>query len=78
MSVEPGYGGQKYIDATDDKIKKIKDKYPNLIIEVDGGVNFEVIKKDTSKLVDEFVIGSLITNSNNLEDVIDKIREELI
>lgn len=71
MSVYPGYGGQKYIDGTEDKIKKIRTlvKDKKVIISVDGGINDETIKKVKDK-VDMVVSGSYITSS---KDYIDKI-----
>ena len=71
MSVYPGYGGQKYIEGTEDKIKKIRTlvKDKKVIISVDGGINDETIKKVKDK-VDMVVSGSYITNS---KDYIDKI-----
>ncbi|WP_067139198.1 ribulose-phosphate 3-epimerase [Oceanivirga salmonicida] len=41
MSVNPGFGGQKFIPRAIDKIKELREKYPNLDIEVDGGINSE-------------------------------------
>lgn len=75
MSVEPGKGGQKFIDDSVDKINqlyKLREKYNyNYLIEVDGGIN-----EKTSKLcknADILVIGSYITNSNNYQEQINKI-----
>lgn len=41
MSVEPGFGGQKMIPETLKKAKEIKDRFPHILIEVDGGVSRE-------------------------------------
>lgn len=43
MTVEPGFGGQKFMADQMDKIRKIKERCPNLLVEVDGGVNRETI-----------------------------------
>ena len=73
MSVEPGFGGQKFIENTPNRIKeirkKIKDK--NIILEVDGGINDETIKKVN---VDIAVAGSFIVNSENYEQQINKLK----
>ena len=45
MSVEPGFGGQKFKDNAVDRIKAIKNKKQDIIIEVDGGINDETIFK---------------------------------
>ena len=47
MSVNPGFGGQKFIPLTLDKIRKLREMAPDLDIEVDGGVN----KDNVSELV---------------------------
>lgn len=66
MSVEPGFGGQKFIENTYDRIKEIKEmiKDKNILLEVDGGINNSNIK---SLDVDISVVGSYITNSNNYQ-----------
>lgn len=68
MSVEPGAGGQKFIDSSTNKIKELyqlreKNNY-NYVIEVDGGVNFNT--KDKCEGADILVVGSYITMSDNI------------
>ena len=65
MSVEPGYGGQPFIESTPDRIKKIKEltKDYNITLEVDGGINNNTINKIIP--ADIAVVGSYITNSND-------------
>lgn len=76
MSVEPGQGGQKFIDSTIERIKAInkmiKDK--DIIIEVDGGINDSNIEKLKEENVDIVVVGSFITNNENYEEQIKKIK----
>ena len=43
MTVEPGYGGQKFISSMMDKVRFLRQSHPDLDIEVDGGVNLESI-----------------------------------
>lgn len=61
MSVEPGFGGQKFIDNTINRIKEIRKKIKdrNILIEVDGGINDQTIKLVDADIV---VAGSFITN----------------
>ena len=66
MSVEPGYGGQKYIENTDLKVKEARKLYKNLKLEVDGGINFDVIKKHNLEDIQEFVIGNYLVSSENI------------
>ncbi|ACZ01660.1 ribulose-phosphate 3-epimerase [Streptobacillus moniliformis] len=39
MTVNPGFGGQKFIDAMCQKVKRIREKFPHIDIQVDGGIN---------------------------------------
>ena len=69
MSVEPGFGGQKFMPEILDKIKKIKEitteKKLNIDIEVDGGINFENSKLVKDAGANVLVSGSTIFNENN-------------
>ena len=73
MSVEPGFGGQKFIDKTVDRIKKLRNKKSDLIIEVDGGINNETIDK-IKYIADIAVVGSYIINSNDYEEAINNLK----
>ena len=73
MTVEPGYGGQKFIEDVIPKVEKLnelKNKF-NFILEVDGGINNETISKVKS---DIYVVGSYIINSDNYQKQIDKLK----
>ncbi|MFW6172169.1 MAG: ribulose-phosphate 3-epimerase [Elusimicrobiota bacterium] len=79
MSVYAGFGGQKFIEQSLDKIKKIadirKEKGYDFIISVDGGVNSDNAQKCIKAGADELVIGSYLTKSDDPESRIKKIRE---
>lgn len=66
MSVEPGYGGQKYIERISEKLEEARKKLPNHIIQVDGGINFETIRHSLNYNIDSIVIGSYLTMSDNM------------
>lgn len=78
MSVEPGKGGQEFISSSIDKINYLnnlrnKNNYKYLI-EVDGGINdtnYHLLKTSN---VDIIVVGSFITNSDNYQEQIDKLK----
>ncbi len=76
MSVNPGFGGQKFIESTYEKISKLKriieKKNSKCLIEVDGGVNFETGQKLFESGADILVAGSFVFNS---EDPIETIRK---
>ena len=75
MTVEPGFGGQKFMNDCALKIKEIKNSASkNLIIEVDGGINDK-----TAKICKEFganalVAGNYIFNSENIKSAIELLR----
>lgn len=79
MSVEPGFGGQKFIENTIVRIENIrkmliKNKCENILIEVDGGINDTNIKSLINAKVDIAVSGSYIVNSSNYQNQIDTLR----
>jgi ribulose-phosphate 3-epimerase len=69
MSVNPGFGGQKFIERTYEKVAKlkamIKASGSKALIEVDGGVNIENAPKLISKGADVLVAGSFVFNSKD-------------
>jgi ribulose-phosphate 3-epimerase len=69
MSVNPGFGGQKFMPEVLDKVKKLKkiqkDKNLNFDIEIDGGINFENSKIAISAGANILVSGTTIFKSNN-------------
>ena len=73
MCVEPGKGGQKFINSSVEKIKAVKELIGNrdILIEVDGGINDTTI--DNVRDVDIAVVGSYIVKSDNYNRVIDSL-----
>ena len=69
MSVNPGFGGQKFIENTYRKIAQLKDliiqRNSKAMIEIDGGVNFEVGEKLYKAGADILVAGSFVFGSKN-------------
>lgn len=73
MSVMPGYGGQLFINSIYNKLESLRNKYKNITISVDGGINQDNIYKLNS-LVDMVVIGSyLSTETKEKIDIIKNI-----
>ncbi|MCQ2087103.1 MAG: ribulose-phosphate 3-epimerase [Bacilli bacterium] len=80
MSVEPGKGGQKFIEKTVSKINllnkyKTENKLDNLLIEVDGGINDVTSVKCIKKGANVLVVGSYIFNSENPVERFKKLSE---
>lgn len=78
MSVEPGQGGQAFLENTIDRIKELKKKLKEhnskALISVDGGINEEVAKK--LKDVDILVSGNYIISSDDFQYQIYKLRKD--
>lgn len=81
MSVNPGYGGQKFITNSLDKIKRCKEMIGNsgcnVEIEVDGGIGIKNIKTIHDAGANIFVAGSAIFNTENYEEAISKMKQEI-
>ena len=69
MSVEPGFGGQKFMPEVLEKVKNIKkivsDNKLNIEIEIDGGINFQNSQQVKDAGANVLVSGSTIFNENN-------------
>ena len=81
MSVNPGFGGQSFIPATLKKIERLRriidqNNY-SMEIEVDGGVKIENIREVSRAGGDIFVVGTGIFKTENYEETIEKLRQEI-
>ena len=65
MTVEPGFGGQSFMESTMPKIEAIRKINPDIDIEVDGGINPETIKNASRAGANVFVAGSAVFKSEN-------------
>ncbi|MBN8568831.1 MAG: ribulose-phosphate 3-epimerase [Ignavibacteria bacterium] len=79
MSVNPGFGGQKFIPNVLDKVKALKNQITerglNCKIEIDGGVDLGNIKELSDAGVDMFVCGNSVFGSKDRADVIKKMKD---
>lgn len=77
MSVEPGFGGQSFMDNSIPKISELKrlreENDYNYLISVDGGINDKTIKLVANAGVDVAVIGSYLFKQANKEEEIEKL-----
>lgn len=78
MSVNPGFGGQSFIESTVDKIAKLKKladkRNPNLVIQVDGGINAETIVPCTAAGARCFVAGNAVFKAEDPAAAISQIK----
>jgi len=81
MSVYPGFGGQKFIETTIEKIqdakKLIETQSHNIFLEVDGGINHETIGKVAAAGANVFVAGSAIFGSADYAETIQDFRQKI-
>ena len=79
MCINPGFGGQAFMPITYDRVKQLKDyirgTYPNILIEVDGGVNTENAGKLIESGVDVLVVGSFIFKSEKPLETIKSLKD---
>lgn len=79
MSVNPGFGGQKFIENTYKKIIELREMAeeinPNLLIEIDGGVDLSNCKKLCEAGADVLVAGSSVFKADNPTEVIAQLKE---
>lgn len=81
MTVNPGFGGQKFIQGTLTKISDLRDiiikKNYNIELEVDGGVNIDNIEQIAGAGADVFVAGSGIFGTKDYKNTIKTMRENI-
>ncbi|MEO9512786.1 MAG: ribulose-phosphate 3-epimerase [Flavobacteriaceae bacterium] len=81
MSVNPGFGGQSFIENTYQKVSELKNliekKNSNTLIEIDGGVNATNAKKLVDAGADVLVAGSFVFKSENPTQTIKKLKEQI-
>lgn len=78
MSVNPGFGGQKFIPSALDKLAKLRkmidDSGKEIRLEIDGGVNADNIADISRAGADTFVAGSAIFTQNNYKEIINRLK----
>jgi ribulose-phosphate 3-epimerase len=78
MSVYPGFGGQKFIEASLDKIQTVssyvKESGKDIRIEVDGGINLSTASLVKQAGADTLVAGSAVFNAPSPKDMIEQLK----
>ena len=81
MSVFAGYGGQKFMETTLQRVETVKNKIDELgtqcTIQVDGGLNADNIPTLREKGADHFVVGTYLFNSENVDGTVAKLVTDL-
>lgn len=75
MTVHPGFGGQKFMASELPKVQALRKKYPDLDIEVDGGLGEGTIDQAAEAGANVIVAGSAVFGAKDPKDVISKLRE---
>jgi ribulose-phosphate 3-epimerase len=74
MTVEPGFSGQKFMPDMMPKVKILREKFPNLNIQVDGGLSPETVEQAASVGANVIVAASAIFGSDDRQGVINDLR----
>jgi ribulose-phosphate 3-epimerase len=77
MTVEPGFGGQKFMDTMMDKVRDARKLIGDrpIWLQVDGGISLETIEIARDAGADTFVAGSAVFNSPDPADMVSRLRE---
>ncbi|KAE9975353.1 hypothetical protein BLS_002666 [Venturia inaequalis] len=75
MTVEPGFGGQSFMAECLPKVTSLREKYPNLAIEVDGGLSEKTIDQAADAGANVIVAGSAVFGAKDPGDVIKILRK---
>jgi ribulose-phosphate 3-epimerase len=79
MTVEPGFGGQKFLDLCLPKIRRarslIEKTGGDIWLQIDGGVSVETIERCADAGVDSFVAGSSVFGADNPDAMVNRLRE---
>ncbi|MEJ6648963.1 MAG: ribulose-phosphate 3-epimerase [Burkholderiales bacterium] len=81
MSVNPGFGGQSFIEYSLDKIAEVRDLIDlsgyDVWLEVDGGIKVDNIASVSEAGADTFVAGSAIFGGGDYKDIIDQMKKQI-
>jgi ribulose-phosphate 3-epimerase len=82
MTVEPGFGGQPFLDVVLPKIRRarelVRDGEHSVWIQVDGGVDLETIERCADAGADVFVAGSAVYGCDDPADAVRRLREAAV
>lgn len=74
MSVQPGFGGQKFIHSVLDKVAMLRSDYPDLMIQMDGGIDAQTAKLCIESGANNLVSGNFIFSATDKTAAINSLR----
>jgi ribulose-phosphate 3-epimerase len=77
MSVEAGFGGQKFNPIALEKLRAIREHYPELLLEIDGGIDGQTIGAARQAGCDLFVVGSAIFRKEDYGQAISSLNQAM-
>ena len=77
MTVEPGFGGQKFMASELPKIEELRKRYPDLNIEIDGGVSTANIEQIADAGANIIVAGTAVYSAKDPAEVIKMLRDSV-
>lgn len=78
MTVNPGWGGQSFIGSCLDKVKQIRNWAPNILIEIDGGIDEKIAPIAVQSGVDIMVVGSRFSDPQGFKKVWDTLQKSVL
>ncbi len=78
MTVRPGFSGQKYMYEMERKVRKLRELFPKLDIEVDGGVNIETISHAYASGANLLVAASAIYENADIKSAIESLKKRAL
>lgn len=82
MTVEPGFGGQSFLDVVLPKVRRTRkllaDRGSSIWLQVDGGISSETIERATEAGADVFVAGSAVFDAENPAAAVEQLRKQAV
>jgi len=78
MSVNAGFGGQTFNPIALDKLRSLRERFPDLLLQIDGGISLQTIGLASQAGCDLFVVGSAIFGQPDYASAIRDLRDQLV